>query len=177
MQTICAEAGLSAGAVYRYFASKGDIIAAIVEEDCRAVAEILEGSDRSGALVEDLVRAAGRLLSRYTAPTAGVLVADVMAEAARDPSLASKIATRDETARALLARAIARAQATGEACRSLDPQQAARALMACIDGLALRMAVLRRSDAAGALEDFRALAARYVAPHTSRHAPAAPENA
>ncbi|HVK80674.1 MAG TPA: helix-turn-helix domain-containing protein, partial [Verrucomicrobiae bacterium] len=32
MQEICAEAGISAGALYRYFGSKADIIGAIAEE-------------------------------------------------------------------------------------------------------------------------------------------------
>ena len=34
MQDLFAEAGLSAGAVYRYFASKDEVIVAIAEETC-----------------------------------------------------------------------------------------------------------------------------------------------
>src|ERR1700761_4592062 len=37
MQDLFAEAGLSAGAVYRYFASKDEVIAAIAEDNMRAV--------------------------------------------------------------------------------------------------------------------------------------------
>ncbi len=41
MQDLFAEAGLSSGAVYRYFASKDDVIAAIAEENMRDVAAMI----------------------------------------------------------------------------------------------------------------------------------------
>ena len=43
MQDLFAEAGLSSGAVYRYFASKDDVIIAIAEENMRDVVEMIHG--------------------------------------------------------------------------------------------------------------------------------------
>ena len=41
MQDLFAEAGLSSGAVYRYFASKDDVIIAIAEDNMRGVVEMI----------------------------------------------------------------------------------------------------------------------------------------
>src|ERR1700733_1637840 len=41
MQDLFAEAGLSSGAVYSYFASKDDVIAAIAEQNMRGVTEMI----------------------------------------------------------------------------------------------------------------------------------------
>ena len=65
MQDLFAEAGLSSGAVYRYFASKGDVIVAIAEENMREVAAAIgataahpqpEGIGSTLASVLDLIR-------------------------------------------------------------------------------------------------------------------------
>ena len=56
MQAVCAEAGMSPGALYRYFPSKEAIIEAIVERDRADIpaqlAPLLEAEDVVGALIE-----------------------------------------------------------------------------------------------------------------------------
>lgn len=164
MQAICAQANISPGALYRYFDSKAEIIAAIAEEDRRDLAAILCGVLTSGGVVDDLIRSANLIMERHFAGTSAALVADVIGEAVRDPALGARLAKIDEGAQAHLADALRRGQARGEVDTALDPDTAAYVLFAALDGLALRTAVLRGENPSTILEDFRNLAARYLAP-------------
>lgn len=91
MQDLFAEIGLSSGAVYRYFASKEDVILAIAEENLREVVTLLHslaaephgegiGSTLSTAL--DLIR------HKNQDGTLGPLALLVWAEVLRNPPVA-----------------------------------------------------------------------------------------
>lgn len=58
MQQICAECGMSPGALYRYFPSKEAIIEAITEEDRRTDAVIFTAMQENPCVVEGVVEAA-----------------------------------------------------------------------------------------------------------------------
>src|SRR5262249_31525834 len=64
MQEICAEAGISPGALYRYFGSKSDIIAAIAEEE-RGEADDELTRLRGMTLVEALTERAGIFFAKF----------------------------------------------------------------------------------------------------------------
>lgn len=164
MQAICAEAGISAGALYRYFGSKAEIIAAIAEEDRLAVAQVLAGALTSGVVLEDLQRSAELIVERHSGQGKAALIADVIGESVRDPALGARLAQIDAEAAGYLAQALARAQQKGEVDPSLDPKAAAHVLFATLDGLMLRMAILGPRRADSLLEDFHTLAQRYLAP-------------
>jgi AcrR family transcriptional regulator len=90
MQQVIAEAGLSVGAVYRYFPSKSDLIAGIAEQMAASIAAQLqalaEAPDRS--LVEVMEGAVG-VVDANTGPDGVLPIAvQVWAEAQRDPALA-----------------------------------------------------------------------------------------
>lgn len=163
MASICAEANLSAGALYRYFPSKADIIAAFAEEDRQTVAAILEGALTTGDLALDLRKVAETLAERVAGDPSGQLVAEVLSEASRDRALAERLQAVDEDARGRLAAAIARAQRRGLADPAVDPAVAARLLFAGLDGLLIRAALLGQANPIAALEDFQALADRILA--------------
>ena len=55
MQEICAEAGLSPGALYRYFNSKADIIAAIAEDERSETDLVLRRASNTGELIDGAV--------------------------------------------------------------------------------------------------------------------------
>ncbi len=163
MQEICAEAGISPGALYRYFSSKSDIIAAIAEDDRREMDAIMSGVWTGGGFVERLCSFAARTIGRFAEEAAGPIFVDVFAEAARDPLLAARLNEIDQAGLARMSEAIAQAQRRGEVDPGLDPYSAARTLFSAIEGLALRNALTPASDTEGYVKEFRALAERYLA--------------
>ena len=94
MQEICAEAGLSPGALYRYFGSKADIIAAIAADERREADMVLGHAEDTGALIDGLCLLARGFFDKVSGD-GGALLADVFAEAARDAHLAKSLASID----------------------------------------------------------------------------------
>lgn len=163
MQEICSEAGISPGALYRYFSSKADIIAAIAEDERRETESVLAAVRASGGLIDALCDIFNSAIGRFAREAETPIFADVFAEAARDPILARKLAEIDSNSVRRLADALRAAQSHGEIDSSLDPETAARTLIAAIEGIGLRYALGRRKGGDDTdISDFRALAERYL---------------
>lgn len=163
MQEICAEANISAGALYRYFASKADIIGAIAEEHRgEDDAAFLRAAEASG-LLEALSQAGARFFEKF-AHRDGALIADICAEAIRDDAIAAVLKKSDAQSVDMFAQAIRAAQGRGEIDRSLDAHATAHTLFAAIEGIGLRRAFLREGDVAQATAQFRLLAERFLRP-------------
>ncbi len=163
MQEICVEAGISAGALYRYFNSKSDIIAAIAEME-RGEAErgFLQAASNH-ALVDALCMIMEKFLQKIQSAGEGNMFADVCAEAARDPILSRRLAEIDAAGIRRFADVIERAQRRGEVDSELDPAVAAQTLSGAMEGLALRNSFLSESSPLNAVARFRLLATRYLA--------------
>lgn len=164
IESICAEARISPGALYRYFGSKADIVAAIALDaraDAEAALDHLAGAD---ALVDGLAELARAFFEAFDGDGDAALLSDIWAEAARDPTLAKALKIRDQIARGRIAAAIERAQAAGQAYPALPPADAAEALIAALEGFALRRALWREGDISAAVRRFRALALHILKP-------------
>lgn len=163
MQEICAEASISAGALYRYFSSKAEIIAAIAE-DTRGESDIafIRAAEEAG-IIEALCAAAKDFFQKFEQGD-GALVAEILAEAIRDEEVAAPLRATDIRSVELFTKAIKTAQARGEVDASLDAKTAADTLFAAIEGIGVRRAFLRDTDADRAVAQFRALAERYLSP-------------
>ncbi|MGE0740254.1 MAG: TetR/AcrR family transcriptional regulator [Hyphomonadaceae bacterium] len=163
MQEICAEAGISAGALYRYFASKAEIIAAISEDKrTESDAAFLRAAEAAG-VVEAMCLVAGDFFQKL-ADGDGALIADIIAEAIRDDAIADSLRATDQRSIGLAVKAIAAGQKRREVDATLDPEIAASTLFAALEGIGLRRAFLRETDREAALSQFRALAERYLKP-------------
>lgn len=162
IEEICAEARISPGALYRYFGSKADIVAAIAL-NARAEAETMldQLSDADG-LVEGLAAMAQAFFVALDSESDAALLADIWAEAARDPLLAKALHARDRAALGRVAAAIEKAQREGAVYPSLSPADAAEALLAALDGMALRRTLRRTPD--GEARRFRTLALHLLKP-------------
>lgn len=95
MQDIFAESGLSAGAVYGYFASKGDLVGAIIEDvlsEINATLDTLAGAEKPPPPHEVV----GRVLQVLDRPPHGGelarLAVQVWGEAGRNPELSARMA-------------------------------------------------------------------------------------
>jgi TetR/AcrR family transcriptional repressor of uid operon len=161
MQEICAEANMSAGALYRYFSSKAEIIGAIAEDKhADSDSEFLEAT-RKGALIDALSLLARDFFEKF-AEGDGVLIADIFAEAIRDDAVAAPLLKINQNSVEYCVAAIKAAQGRGEVDETLDAREAANTLFAAIEGIALRRAFLRDTDPDAAVAQFRALAQRYL---------------
>lgn len=163
MQEICGEAGLSAGALYRYFPSKSDIIVAIAEDHRRNSDPVFEQIG-AGKLVDGICALADLTVSkcRSEAP----LVAEVVAEAMRDPEFSARIGAHQANAHRRLATALSMAFRRTPT-PGMSPERAARLVMLMLDGLSMR--VLRGSvhdaaDVSALLADFREASERLFEP-------------
>lgn len=161
IEEICAEARVSPGALYRYFDAKADIIAAIAL-DARTEAEaMLDRLNAGEALIDALTEMARAFFAAFECDEAALL-ADIWAEAARDPLLAKALAARDQIALGRLAGAIERAQQAGGVYPALTPEEAAETLLAALEGLAIRRALGRSGEEPA--RRFRALAVHLLKP-------------
>lgn len=160
MQEICAEAGISPGALYRYFASKADIIAAIADDECRVFNDLLASTHSQGGLTEALCTLARSFFAH--AAEDGALVADLFAESARDPLLSQTLGRSDAQSVAHCADAIRAAQSRGEVDPDLDAVEAAHILFATMSGIGLRRAMLQQTDIEESVAQFKRMAVRFL---------------
>jgi AcrR family transcriptional regulator len=111
MQDILDESAMSAGAVYRYFPGKSEIVAAIADENVTAVLETMnactqDAADRSVADV--LITALAGVRAKDDAHATAAVAVQVWAESARDPALRQQFVTTHERFRKVLAALIRR---------------------------------------------------------------------
>lgn len=163
MQEICAEASISAGALYRYFSSKNEIIAAIAEEFRGEEFDTFQRVAEREGLIEAMCQAAEGFFAQ-AAGESGALHSDVMAECLRDPALAATMARASSHAEALLAGALKDAQRAGKIASDVDPSMAASILLGAMEGIGLRQAFRDDPDATSASVQFRSLCQRYLKP-------------
>ncbi len=148
MADICSAAGLSPGAVYRYFPSKDSIICSLIEQ--HVVSNLKEISEEMGSLAA--LRAFARdMLCDCADGDALRLKAEIFAEAGRRPEFLRQLLQVRAASESSVAGIIANAQAQGEWRADVDAGFVARNLVCLLDGLAFR-AMTSGADAAGAEE-------------------------
>ena len=163
MQDIFFEAGLSAGAVYRYFPTKELLVGAVVDHvlgmSQRAVQPQSAGSgDQMG--IEELLE---RLLAVFADPGPGDqqdryrLVLQIWAEAVRSPRVGEALRANTDVLRDMLSVQIANGQAEGRLRTDLQPAILARALTALFEGYAFQRALDPTIDTDAYVRTVRAL--------------------
>lgn len=109
MAEISREAGMSVGHIYHYFSSKEAIIEAIVERDQQEILAVDSGirsqPDPAQAFVDHAPRGLDRILDNANGP----LLLEVLAEAARNPSIAAKVRDADAEVRRRIGETLAAA--------------------------------------------------------------------
>lgn len=153
MQDILGEARLSAGAVYRYFRSKDEIIRAIattvMEEFAGVFEQLLEAPEVSlNEGVDALVEAMERLHHTQDLPK---LIVTIWGEGIRSPELAAIYEQLAARLRGLLTRGAERLREAGRLPAGTTPEGLARVLLGALQGNVIQLAVLPDADPA----DFR----------------------
>jgi AcrR family transcriptional regulator len=162
MQDVISEAGLSVGAVYRYFRSKHELIISIAES-------ILDGADALFATLAtaepppplvDALDQALEFVEAQTGPDGVFLLAiQVWAESLRDPQLADFVARMYDGRRSHFVTLARRAQQTGELPADADPEAVGAVLFGLIPGFALQRVLAAGPDRKTYLTGVRALLA------------------
>jgi AcrR family transcriptional regulator len=160
MQDVIAEAGLSVGAVYRYFPSKADLINAIAEDAVSGAEVVLDEVLRQEPplpLVEALDRALAYVEMQLGDDGVLRIAIQVWGEAQRDPALAAFVAGKYDDIRRHFEALVRRAQRTGEVAADADPEAVAAALFGLVPGWFLQRLLTGRPDRATYLAGVRAL--------------------
>jgi AcrR family transcriptional regulator len=158
MQDLFAEAGLSSGAVYSYFASKDDVIVAIAEENMRGVTEMIRAiatqrpARPAGAVLADVM---DMLRAKDTQDGLAKLTVIVWSEALRNPSLAARFSALVTQLRANLAEVIQ--QSRGNLPGDLSADVLATTLLSLVPGYLLQLALLGSAAVDGVPDAVRAL--------------------
>jgi TetR/AcrR family transcriptional regulator, transcriptional repressor of aconitase len=158
MQDLFAESGLSAGAVYSYFASKDDVIAAIAEDNILGVTEMIEtiaAQQPARPVGEVLADIMDVVRAREAQDGLATLTVIVWSEALRDPTLAARFTALVTRVRASLADVMR--QRPGNLPGDVPDDVLASALLSLIPGYLLQLALLGTAAVDGVPDAIRAL--------------------
>ena len=131
---ICVAAGLSAGTVFRYFESKDDIIAAIVEMEMDGYRDQIEQLATKEGL-QSFTQLTVNELTALFAPSPFYLGTDSWLELFRNPKYRDTMQKQDLKLRRTLASALKRGQREAWVRPGLDPVGAANIIIALFSGL------------------------------------------
>src|SRR5262245_2916197 len=141
MQDVIKEAGLSVGAVYRYFPSKNDLITALAEQVIDQIAQVFgefANEDPPPTLATAMQRATD-LVTAQTGPDGALRMAlQIWSEAMYDPALAVFVEQVYGRIRAILVRLAQRAVDHGDLPAGTDPQAVGVVLFSLMPGFALQ---------------------------------------
>ena len=161
---ISLEAGCSPGLLYRYFASKEALVAALVEREAERTVAALEAARDSTDLLAALDAAA--IATCWDDARSAALHVQIVAEAARGGAGAvSESVRRTYTdVIAALAATLRVGQEAGVVDDAIDADAAARLLVAVVNGVVMLRAAGVGDDAPPAGDATRALLARILQP-------------
>ncbi|MFC0004689.1 TetR/AcrR family transcriptional regulator [Micromonospora siamensis] len=166
MQDVIAEAGLSVGAVYRYFPSKNDLITEIARSAIGGADEVfaeLSRHDPPLPLVEALDRALAFVDTQTGEDGVLPLAVQVWSEAQRDRTLAAFVDDTYTRLRDHWTDLATRAKQTGELPPTADPEAVGAALFALVPGYFMQRILTGRPDRASYLAGVRTLLGQPVA--------------
>jgi TetR/AcrR family transcriptional repressor of uid operon len=156
MHDISAEAGISVGLIYRYFASKEAVIAALADQHKREIGEIMEEARQAPTLLESMEILFTAHCCETSPNVISAFVVDLYAEAARNPQIAELVRGILDRLIADLTDLIARSPEAAHLGHGLKPNEMAELIFAVARGMLMRD-VLRPSEMTAAERRTRQL--------------------
>jgi AcrR family transcriptional regulator len=161
MQDVFAESGLSAGAVYRYFKSKNEIIYAIAAERQGGTVKLLEA-----IIKEDPLPPFEEIIERFFVHVQSILDGDgalrvapqVWAEALHDPAYQAIVSELFTGVRSCWTELASRMRDAGRLPEDADPEAMGATLLCVMPGFVLQRMLVGDLDAQDLRAGFHALA-------------------
>ena len=139
MHDISAEAGISVGLIYRYFANKEAVIAAMADQHKKEIQDVLERARQAPSLLESLEILFTAHCCENSPQVQSAFVVDLYAEASRNPQIADLVRDVLQTAMDGVTDLIARSpEAKQGAGHSLKPHEMAELIFAVARGMLMR---------------------------------------
>ncbi|WP_052174753.1 TetR/AcrR family transcriptional regulator [Paracoccus sanguinis] len=139
---ICKRAGISPGHLYHYFPGKEAIVAAIVERDRHRIRREIERLLSSPEPIKAIVSAITSDADIGDFGMDGVLSLEIYAEAARNPAIAQILQNFEREMRGEAVDMLTALRARGDVSVTVDLTVAAALMIALVDGMMVRRAVL-----------------------------------
>lgn len=143
MAEICARAQISPGALYRYFASKEEIIFSMCDEEryvaINEISELIEKAKQEKDIIKPLLMLLDSGIEEYCKIESAILNSELMAEAARNKPFAAKIKENYDEYKNCLTELFKYGQEIGQIKKGIDAYEAASLVIASFDGLILQM--------------------------------------
>jgi AcrR family transcriptional regulator len=152
MQDIVAESGLSPGAIYGYFKGKTEVVMAIASERHAMERKRMQVALAAADLDTSLVRLVEGFVLGLRDPQEKIwrrLAVQLWAESLSNPRLKREALAGVTQAVEILSPMIRKAQREGRWPRHLDPESAARVMVAVLQGISLQLAWDDTIDIAG----------------------------
>ncbi|TVZ84171.1 TetR/AcrR family transcriptional regulator [Streptomyces sp. BK340] len=160
MQDLFAEAGLSAGAVYRHFTSKDEMILAIAEENMRDVLDItldVATNQQGQSIGEALAELLDVIRTKSAEEDVAGLAVLVWGEAMRNRSLARRLDDLMGRIRANLITMVRYQQEQGSLPVNVTAEAIASTMLSVLPGYILQVALLQPAVVAEVPDAVRAL--------------------
>lgn len=139
MHDISAEAGISVGLIYRYFANKEAVIAAMAEGHKKEIHDVLERARQAPSLLESLEILFTAHCCENSPQVQSAFVVDLYAEASRNPQIADLVRDVLQTAMDGVTDLIARSPEAKEgATHGLQAHEMAELIFAVARGMLMR---------------------------------------
>lgn len=137
MQQICAECGMSPGALYRYFPSKEAIVAAICEADREDEMTCFAVFRDATSAVDGLVEGAMAHIAHTHNKGSAALFAEMRSESNRNPTIRETVDGHKLEIAGMIAPLIQGAMERGEIAPPVEPQTLMAILMSVGEGIAI----------------------------------------
>ncbi len=159
MQDILREADLSAGALYRYFKSKDEIVLAIAEHSIGGLTSVFERSSEEAAPppLDEVLERAFAIIDELGERGMLRLGIQIWAEALRSPPIAESLRGAYGELRLGMARLVEAYQQDGRLSEAARADEVAKVIVALVPGYVLQSAILGDIDARSFSRALRAL--------------------
>ena len=139
MAEIAKTAGMSAGHIYNYFASKEAIIESIIEQDMEKMFSIFqEFEEQAGDLVTILLDSLDHAVDHHTDVNQGALDLEMFAEAARNDKVAEQLRKSDCYAREKMRNLLLSERSLIKDLSATELESRIEVMFAMINGITLR---------------------------------------
>lgn len=135
MHDISAEAGISVGLIYRYFANKEAVISAMADRHKQEIQDVLERARQAQTLLESLEILFTAHCCEDEPRVISAFVVDLYAEAARNPAVADLVRDVLNTSMDGVTKLIARSPEGQNAPHGLTPRELAELIFAVARGM------------------------------------------